>query len=275
MDKKYIGELIIARLEQSRRDIAQQWAHPESEGTHTRHFYVDDLLPEPVARSIYDAFPRNAEGFFDRTSFRESKKTLTNLQTCAPILSAITYALQEPSVIDTVADIAQLSGLVPDPSLYAAGLSMMFKEDFLNPHIDNSHDGSRALYRRMNFLYYVSPDWTLENGGNFELWDAAVTKQHTVVAKFNRLLVMETTKTSWHSVSRVEVDRPRCCVSTYVFSPRSADETEYFHVTSFMGRPEQPTRRVLGRLDNALRQTASVVLNTGRGRNLVNRPDQD
>ena len=152
---------------------------------------------------------------------------------------------------------------------------MMFKGDFLNPHIDNSHDGARKLYRRFNFLYYVSPDWALENGGNFELWDSAVGKQHTIVAKFNRLLVMETTKTSWHSVSQVAIDRPRCCVSTYVFSPRSPDGSEYFHVTSFIGRPEQPARRVLGRLDNALRQTAAVVLKAGRGRGLVNRSEKE
>lgn len=273
MDQQQIAEHITERLERDRESIVTQWTNPE--GSHTRHFSIDDLLPEDVARSIYAAFPRNAEGFFDRASFREKKKTLTDLSSCAPILSAITYALQEPVMIDKVASITGLAHLVPDPSLYAAGLSMMFKEDFLNPHIDNSHDGSRELYRRLNFLYYVSPDWSLENGGNFELWDADVTKQKTVMAKFNRLLVMETNKVSWHSVSKVVVDRPRCCVSTYVFSPESQDGTEYFHVTSFLGRPDEPGRRVLGRIDNTLRQVASTVLRTGRGRNLVNKTASD
>jgi hypothetical protein len=151
---------------------------------------------------------------------------------------------------------------------------MMFNGDFLNPHIDNSHDGTRTLYRRLNLLYYVSPDWVLDNGGNFELWDSSVTKQKTVLAKFNRLLVMETNKLSWHSVSKVAIDRPRCCVSTYVFSLESPDKTDYFHVTSFLGRPEEPTRRVLGRIDNTLRQAAAVVLNTGRGRDLVNKTSE-
>jgi Rps23 Pro-64 3,4-dihydroxylase Tpa1-like proline 4-hydroxylase len=274
MDKQQLSDLIIGKLREQGANIASQWENPE--GTHTRHFYVDDLLPQDVAMEIYESFPRNGENFFDRASFREHKKTLTDLSSCVPILGAITYALQDPALIELVGSVAGLTQLVPDPTLYAAGLSMMFKDDFLNPHIDNSHNGDRSLYRRLNFLYYVSPDWKIDNGGNFEMWDSSVTKQKTVLAKFNRLLVMETNKTSWHSVSKVTAENPRCCVSTYVFSEKSPDNTDYFHVTSFLGRPEEPGRRVLGRIDNTLRQTAAVLLNVGRGRDLVNKiPDKE
>lgn len=263
---------ILSRLNEERGNIASQWASPN--GTHTRHFYVDDLLPVEVAQSIFDAFPRDADGFFNRQSFREKKRTLTNLKNCAPILSDITYAFQDEAVVKGIGDLVGFKELDPDPSLYAAGLSMMFKEDFLNPHIDNSHDGERRKYRRLNLLYYVSPDWALENGGNFELWDEAVRQQKTVVAKFNRLLVMETNATSWHSVSPVVVDRPRCCVSNYLFSKNSPSGKDYFHVTSFMGRPDETSKRIVGRIDNGLRQLVSKALNTGRGRGLVN-PGKD
>jgi Rps23 Pro-64 3,4-dihydroxylase Tpa1-like proline 4-hydroxylase len=269
VDRHSFPKLIVDRLKAERERIADQWHHPE--GTHTRHFHVDDLLPAYIARAIYQAFPRNAGGFFERASFREKKKTLTDLSKCLPILSAVIYALQAQKIIDAITDITGFRKLLPDPSLYAAGLSMMFKDDFLNPHIDNSHDRSRTLYRRLNLLYYVSPDWKIDNGGNFEMWDTSVSKHKTVLAKFNRLLVMETNKISWHSVSKVTVDEPRCCVSTYVFSPDSPNGDDYFHVTSFLGRPGETARRVIGRLDNALRQTASIVLKTGRGRSMVNK----
>lgn len=269
MDKDRLEAIIAGRLVRERDALAARWRAPE--GVATRRVWVDDLLPPEVARAIHDAFPARAEGFFNRDSFREKKHTLTDLSGLPPILSAITYALQAPAVIAAFADLAGLEGLVADPSLYAAGLSMMFQGDFLNPHIDNSHDGRRRMYRRLNFLYYVSPDWTLANGGNFELWDPAITRHQTVVSAFNRLLVMETTRGSWHSVSPVVAERARCCVSTYVFSPRSRDGTDYFHVTSFTGRPGQGGRRALGHVDNALRQTAAVLLNAGRGRQRVNR----
>ena len=148
---------------------------------------------------------------------------------------------------------------------------MMFKGDFLNPHIDNSHDSERNRYRRLNLLYYVSPNWNLENGGNFELWDKEKTNQKTLIAKTNRLVVMETNKTSWHSVSKVLTDKPRCCVSNYYYSKKSPDSTDYFHVTSFSGRPDEKITRLISVADNALRNFFSKALKVGRGKKLANK----
>ncbi|MFZ4968126.1 2OG-Fe(II) oxygenase [Pseudomonas gingeri] len=272
MDAPQIAALIVERLTALSADIQNQWNNPE--GTHTRHFIIDELLSNEMAQQIYDAFPRNADGFFDRQSFREKKKTLGNLADHPEILSSITFAMQHPSVVGKIADLVAIEGILPDPTLYAGGLSMMFKDDFLNPHIDNSHDAARALYRRLNLLYYVAPDWRLENGGNFELWDPQVKTQKTLVSKFNRLVVMETNKDSWHSVSKVRVEGPRCCVSNYYFSEESPDDEDksYFHVTSFNGRPEEPGRRALGVVDNTLRNAVSKLLRVGRGKDQAGKP---
>jgi Rps23 Pro-64 3,4-dihydroxylase Tpa1-like proline 4-hydroxylase len=146
----------------------------------------------------------------------------------------------------------------------------MFKDDFLNPHIDNSHDAKRERYRRLNLLYYVSPDWKIENGGNLELWDSSITKPLTITALPNRLAVMETNNKSWHSVSRVTADKPRCCVSNYYFSKISPDNKSYFHVTSFSGRPEESLKRIVGLADNSVRNILSKVFRIGRGKKLIN-----
>jgi len=45
----------------------------------------------------------------------------------------------------------------------------MAKENFLNPHLDTSHDKNREMYRVLNLLYYVTPDWSHEQGGKLEL----------------------------------------------------------------------------------------------------------
>ena len=268
-EKEYFVGLIIKRLEEAREKIIDQWENPID--TPTRHFVLDNLLPNQDVEKIYSAFPRNGEGFFDRESFRQKKRTSADLSNFNPILSDITYAMQDSRIVAKVSELCSIESIEPDPKLYAGGLSMMFPDDYLNPHIDNSHDGERNLYRRLNLLYYVSPEWAFENGGNFELWDDKRTKQKTLVAHQNRLVVMETNKTSWHSVSKVTADRPRCCVSNYYFSETSPDGDEYFHVTSFSGRPEQPMRRVIGVVDNALRNIISKTLKGGRGKNLVNK----
>lgn len=263
MKREDIVHLITLKLEQSREDILRQWNEPE--GTKTKHFCIDNFLPHSVAQKAYDSFPKDGAGFHSRESFREKKKTSANLSDYAPILGEITYALQDRLVVDFVAELVGIKELEPDPALSRGGLSMMFQGDYLNPHIDNSHDADRNRYRRLNLLYYVSPDWTLANGGNFELWDEDRKVPKTIIAEQNKLLVMETNVTSWHSVSRVAVERPRCCVSNYYYSEESPDHSDYYHVTSFTGRPQEKFKRALGSIDNALRNTISKVLNKSRG----------
>jgi len=268
MQREQIVHLILDRLTSKASNIRAQWLAPV--GTTTRHFYIDDLLPIDVANAAYNAFPRDAAGFYDRKTFREKKRYSAHLSAYPPILGDLTYALQDPAVVRKVAEIVGFEEIEPDPSLYAGGLSMMFKDDFLNPHIDNSHDAERDRYRRLNLLYYVTPDWKLENGGNFELWNEDQSVPHTIVSRQNRLLVMETNKASWHSVSPLAVDTPRCCVSNYYFSKVSPDRTEYFHVTSFTGRPDEPIKKIVTLADNALRNVVSKTLGVGRGKKEIN-----
>ena len=267
--QEHFVNAIIHRLDQAKEDIVAQWKNPKD--TLTRHFILDNFLPKNDVEEIYAAFPRNGEGFFDRESFREKKRTSADLSNFDNILSDITYAIQDPRIVTKVSKLCFMNFIEPDPKLYAGGLSMMFPNDYLNPHIDNSHDGERKRYRRLNLLYYVSPNWSLKNGGNFELWNDNKMKPKTIVSHQNRLVVMETNKTSWHSVSKVTTDRPRCCVSNYYFSKISPNGDDYFHVTSFLGRPEQPIKRLIGFVDNTLRNVISKTLKVGRGKDLVNK----
>jgi Rps23 Pro-64 3,4-dihydroxylase Tpa1-like proline 4-hydroxylase len=267
---KYVA-LLGNRLASSADDIRKQWQRPE--GTRTRHFVVDDILPPELCMAAYNAFPKDADGFAKLNSFKERKKISVNLEEFDPILSAIIYSFQDKKIVDLVANIIGVNQIEPDPMLYAGGLSIMSKGDFLNPHIDNSHDANRQRYRRLNLLCYVSPDWKLENGGNFELWDEKRVVPKTLVSTSNRLVVMETTKTSWHSVSPVVADKSRCCISNYYFSTISPDESDYYHVTSFSGRPDQKVKKALGVVDNALRNVISKTLKitTGKRRKSVER----
>lgn len=262
MKRNEIISLITSKLNQSKKEIIYQWNNPV--GTNTKHFYIDDFLPHHIVELAYNAFPKNAEGFYSLDSFREKKKTSRDLSEYDPILGEITYALQDKSIVSLIDSFIKFDNLEPDPTLARGGLSMMLRDDFLNPHLDNSHDATRNKYRRLNLLYYVSPDWKLENGGNFELWDEAQKTPTTIVAKQNRLLVMETHSKSWHSVSKVTVDQPRCCISNYYYSDQSPDSTNYYHVTSFTGRPEEKIKRTIGAVDNILRNAASKILKKSR-----------
>lgn len=225
--------------------------------------YIDDLLPREEAQKINAAFPDKSTMMLKK-SLRENKYVAAQMDKYNPLLEEIIFAFQQPNVLQVVEEITGIREMVPDTHLYAGGISLMAKGNFLNPHLDNSHDKERERYRVVNLLYYVTPDWSHEAGGNLELWDEGPEhKQREIVSQFNRLALMATHQKSWHSVSQVVVDRSRCCVSNYYFSAKPLEDHDYFHVTSFRGRPEQPVRDLLLKGDIALRQGIRKVFKKG------------
>lgn len=230
-----------------------------------RHFYLDDLLPVEVAEQIARHFP-NPSAMRLMDSFRERKYTSKNYDDFHPLMKAITFAVQDPRVIEIVEKITGIQHQIPDPSLYAGGLSAMTQGHFLGAHIDNSHEASSQFYRTLNLLYYISPDWTPESGGHLQLWNPDVSREVTITSKYNRLVVMETHPLSWHSVSKVQMAGVRRCVSNYYFSPISPTGSDYFNVTSFSAPPSEPVRRLILKLDAKMRQMVRFFVPDGLGR---------
>jgi Rps23 Pro-64 3,4-dihydroxylase Tpa1-like proline 4-hydroxylase len=245
-----IAELIVQSLELQREQLSAQWRASSP----IRHFVADGLLPDEIATSLAPAFPE-PDTLLLRSSIRERKRVGVDVRSYDPVIGDVLYSFQDPRVIAQVATITGIPTLEGDPSLYASGISVMAPGDFLNPHIDNSHDGDIRVYRAMNLLYYVAPDWNAELGGNLELWDDGVHVATTVVSAFNRLVVMETNQHSWHSVAKVNADRPRLCFSNYYFSPTPPGGAPFRHVTTFTGRPEEKLKRAV------LKVSDGVVLN--------------
>lgn len=263
-----LSEIIKLNLEKNLDELKVQFGNI-GHGTDTRYFVLDDLLPPDIANIIYTNFPSNPEDYSYVDTFREKKFTFKNLEAIKnPIVANITDAFQDVNVIGLISAITEIDDLVADVSLYAGGISRMDKGHFLNPHIDNSHDANKKRYRRLNLLYYVTPEINEEDGGNFELWDHGVKRPLKITSKFNRLVVMETNKYAWHSVDPVLSDIQRCCVSNYYFSDSSPENYDYYHVTSFSGRPEEKFKRIIGKIDNILRNL--IVNTTGLSRGTQN-----
>lgn len=240
---------VCRRLDASRDQLRDQWERSAP----VRHFVVDDVLPEGWAHRVRAVFPADG-GMTLKRSLRELKYVAAQMNKYDPLLEESIYAFQMPGVVERIEHLTGLKALEPDSMLYAGGVSLMAPGHFLNPHIDNSHDRLRQRYRVLNLLYYVSPGWVQNWGGNLELWqDGPRGKPMTVVSRFNRLVVMGTDRSSWHSVSRNIGSENRCCVSNYYFSPQPPGGKDYYHVTEFRGRPEQPLRDMVLRADNLVR----------------------
>ena len=249
LSRGLLSEAIGRRIQERESELAAQWRA----NAPINHFVLDDVLPLPWAEAIRSAFPP-AGSMALRGSLRELKCVAVQMNEYHPLLEEAVYAFQAPDLVRAIERITGFNALEPDELLYAGGVSLMAPGHFLNPHIDNSHDRFRRRYRILNLLYYVSPQWPEDRGGNLELWPKGVGgRPVTVVSRFNRLVVMVTHRQSWHSVSRNLTEADRCCVSNYFFSAQPIGGADYYHVTEFRGRPEQPVRDLVLKADNWLR----------------------
>lgn len=260
MTRKEISDLILNRIIEVQNQIKIQYEESKNK---IGYFWIDDLLPENLALEISTLFPTKAEMVLKK-SLKEDKYIGVQMNQYAAILEEVIYAFQDARIVNLIAEICDIPHPVPDSSLYAGGLSLMGNKQFLQPHLDNSHDKNRELWRVLNLLYYVTPDWKEEFGGNLEVWPNGLKQpQITIWSKFNRLAVMATHNDSLHSVSPVVVEGERKCVSNYYFSKSPLKASDSFHVTSFRGRPDQKVLDQILKVDNALRMGVRKIFKKG------------
>ena len=271
MKDENISRLIFERVQPQIERLRTEFQ--QSGFVAARYVIIDNVLPESLAQQIFAAFPGVAQMRL-LASFRERKYTSKALDKMDPLIAAATFAFQAPEIIRQVEIITSMRDFIGDPKLYAGGISTMEQGHFLNPHIDNSHDSERQFYRVLNLLYYVTPNWQPENGGNLELWDEQVKERVEIPSLFNRLVIMETHASSWHSVNHVKIAGRRCCISNYYFSPHPPGNEEYFNITYFKARPEQHVRRAITMVDSGIRTLLRKVVRQGVGRkDLYESPD--
>ncbi len=251
--KETFVSLILERLTRDQSLLATQFNQKHSIDV-ARHVVVDDLLPADLAHQLVSVFPA-AKKMRLLHSYGEIKMKYCAVKNTDALLQALHQAIQDPRVVACVENITGILHQLPDCSKQAGGVSTLLKGHYLNPHLDNSHNLNKTQYRVVNLLYYISPNWKIENGGNYELWNESVTERMVLPCLFNRLVIMETNGRSWHAVNPVLVNEPRRCVFNYYFSEHSPTGEPYFFGASsiffnplFRARPEQRIRRALGRV---------------------------
>ena len=260
INRKAIADLIYEKLVTQKPILKNQF---EGSNNGIGYFFADDLLPQDLVIQIQAFFPKFSEMILKK-SLREDKYVAAQMNLYHPIIEEVIFAFQDQRIVTIIGEICNIHHPIPDENLYAGGISMMGKNQFLNPHLDNSHDKDRELWRVLNLLYYITPNWDESYGGNLELWPQGLKKQQTTIhSKFNRLAVMVTHNQSLHSVSPVLYDGYRCCISNYYFSKTPLLAEDRFHITSFRGRPENKFTDVILQVDTFLRMTVRKFFKKG------------
>jgi Rps23 Pro-64 3,4-dihydroxylase Tpa1-like proline 4-hydroxylase len=265
LNRKDFAQLIVDRIIQEKDRIKKQYDVSKNQ---IGYFFIDDLLPPEITEIINNQFPSH-DKMVQKKSIRENKYIAVQMNQYTPVLEELIYAFQDEEVVSLIKDLCEIEDLQPDENLYAGGLSSMKQSQFLNPHLDNSHDKERSRWRVLNLLFYVSPNWADSNGGHLEIWPNGLKQtQTTLYSRFNRLIVMATHDKSWHSVSPVIANASRNCVSNYYFSNTALSNSDKFHVTTFRGRPHQKIRNQFLKIDSFLRMNLRKIFKNG----VVNNP---
>mgnify|MGYP001258705252 FL=1 len=115
-------------------------------------------MPNEFVFDAFNNFPKEISEWLYMNTFRGRKYTYKELDKLgSDIVANLTDSFHDQGVIKSISEITNINDLVHDPSLYAGGISRMDYGHFLNPHVDNSHDGNRKKYRRLNLLFYATP----------------------------------------------------------------------------------------------------------------------
>lgn len=89
--------------------------------------------------------------------------------------------------------------LVPDPYLEGGGIHQIHAGGFLKVHADFNWNRRLGLYRRLNVLIYLNPDWQPAWGGALELWKTDMSAcAASVLPEAGTMVVFTTDDKSFH-----------------------------------------------------------------------------
>lgn len=214
------------------------------------HAVIDNFLPEAMAWELYHRFPKPEEPFwFDPkkhdNQYQQGKLGIGNASRLAGMDPYILHALWAFNAYDFLMFLEKLTGiegLLPDPHYHGGGLHQSLPGGKLKIHADFNFLAELKLYRKMNVLLYLNPDWKDEYGGHLEMWDREMKQCVRKVAPvFNRCVIFNTTKISYHGHPDPLACPPgmsRKSLAFYYYTPLPSEEDKEHHSTLWQERPE-------------------------------------
>ena len=171
------------------------------------HAVIDDFLPTEVADQILSEFPApDHPAWLDwrkRDTVHQPKKlgigNASRMELVSPILQHLMFNFQSHAYIRFLETLTGIPKLLPDPHFNGGGLHQILAGGHLSVHADFNYLAAIGLYRRINVLLYLNKDWEPSYGGDLELWGReGEARVKSVAPLFNRLVVFNTTKDSFH-----------------------------------------------------------------------------
>lgn len=202
------------------------------------YYVIDNFLEESQAKQLSNEFiPFDSEHWFNYNNPLEIKKTLNNWYHFPQTTYKFFSYLNSEKFVDEVKRITNNQNLFVDIGLHGAGWHIHGNGGKLNVHLDYSIHPKLKLQRKYNLILYLSQDWNTDWGGNLEFWshnqhnNSPKEKIATVECKFNRAVIFDTTKNSWHGfndpINCPENVYRKSIAVYYLTTPQTDTETRY------------------------------------------------
>lgn len=230
-------------VDRVRRDFSSARPYP--------HVALEGFLEDAFAREVAASYPSFEEAEQMGRQFKavnEYKKIqITDSARFPDAVRRLNDALGAPQFLRTLETISGIDGLLYDDELHGGGMHITGPRGRLDVHVDFNYLEPKKIYRRLNLLLYLNPEWDRTWGGAVEVWDEHVKHRHAAFAPaLNRCLLFETSERSFHGVEPVtcppEVLRKSFAVYYYTREapPGYAGKN---HSTIFKARPEERMKK--------------------------------
>lgn len=214
---------------------------------------LDNFLEPSFAKEVADAYPTFEQisqiGFAFNAVNERKKVQVTDRSLFAEPVRRLSDAIDSPAFLADLSYITGIPNLLADELHSGGGMHMTGPGGRLDVHIDFNVMKERKLYRRLNLLLYLNPDWDERLGGEVELWDRNVKK---CMARYppalNRCLIFQTSNISFHGVAplRCPPTQARRSFAAYYYTKEPPEGfCGIAHSTVFRARPDEPLRRYL------------------------------
>lgn len=210
-----------------------------------RHVVIPSFLCNDVGQDLLAAFP----DFEARHALNEmgevgGKAVRMDVRDIGPAYRTLDAYIQTPEFLGFVSRVTGIPDLLYDPDYIGGGTHENRHGQGLDAHVDFNYHPRTRWHRRLNLIVYLNPRWERDWGGELELhadpWNAERDEVVAIEPTFNTCAIFETTESSWHGFSAINLPPELASISRKSFAiylytrERPPGETAPPHATIYV-----------------------------------------
>ena len=168
------------------------------------HVVIDGAFSEREMQAAAVAWPSaDWHGWHGYDSLLERKRTCSCWTQMPPVIRDLMAELLLVPVETLLREYSSDGQVIPDTSLWGAGLNDMRNGDHLDVHLDHDRHPHTHLERYATGILYLGK-WKQEWGGELELWPVGLEAGEARIAPGRgRLVIFRNADTAYHAVAPV------------------------------------------------------------------------